>query len=120
MNLTRTNGDFVAWNVKKQISINFKSFDSICDFLGLNKEDVYNAYVMGIVADGWNFDETENFTNKIHEENERLKREIARLRDFIENNLNKAMNDIKELREKRERAENYRTDSRNQKSRKID
>ena len=28
------------------------------------------------------------------------------LKDFIENNLNKAMNDIKELREKRERAEN--------------
>lgn len=106
LDLVRADGDFVAWNVKKQISINFRNFDSICDFLELKKEDVYNAYVMGIVADGWNFDKTENFTNKIHEENEKLKREIASLKDFIENNLNKAMSDIKELREKRERAEN--------------
>ena len=102
LDLTRADGDFVAWNVKKQISINFRSFDSICDFLELDKEDVYNAYVMGIVADGWNFDKTENFSSRIHEENERLKREIASLKDFIENNLNKAMSDIKELRKKRE------------------
>lgn len=120
LDLVRTDGDFVAWNVKKQISINFRCFDSICEFLELKKEDVHNAYVMGITADGWNFDQTENFSNRIHEENENLKREIASLKDFIENNLNKALNDIKELREKRERAENYRTDSRNQKSRKID
>jgi len=106
LDLTRTNGDFVAWNVKRQISINFRSFDSICELLNLKKEDVHNAYVMGIVADGWNFDKTENFSNKIHEENEKLKREIASLKDFIENNLNKAISDIKELREKRERAEN--------------
>ncbi len=106
LDLVRTDGDFVAWNVKRQISINFRSFDSICELLNLKKEDVHNAYVMGIIADGWNFDKTENFTNGIHEENERLKREIASLKDFIENNLNKAMNDIKELREKRERAEN--------------
>lgn len=106
LDLARADGDFVAWNVKKQISINFRSFDSICEFLELKKEDVHNAYVMGIVADGWNFDKTENFSNRIHEENERLKREIASLKDFIENNLNKAMSDIKELKEKRERAEN--------------
>lgn len=106
LDLIRADGDFVAWNVKKQISINFRSFDSICEFLKLKKEDVHNAYIMGIVADGWNFDKTENFSNRIHEENEKLKREIASLKDFIENNLNKAMNDIKELREERERAEN--------------
>lgn len=106
LDLVRTDGDFVAWNIKKQISINFRSFDNICELLNLEKEDVYNAYVMGIVADGWNFDKTENFSNRIREENESLKKEIASLKDFIENNLNKAMNDIKELREKRERAEN--------------
>lgn len=106
LDLVRADGDFVAWNIKKQISINFRCFDIICELLDLKKEDVHNAYVMGIVADGWNFDKTENFSNRIYEENERLKREIASLKDFIENNLNKAMSDIKELKEKRERADN--------------